>query len=191
MDNYSKQENLRLLKAKIRAMEKANFKSLIVFGGAGTEAMDTVAETLKEEGRVKNKNWFLIEGKVTPFGLYQILFKHRKGHVVVFEDVDSIWAHQRVVDMLKSTLDSHDELTTGWLSQRTRDVSMMSREEKEAYNEKVDQEIRESSDGRIGIKVPSEFFFGGRAIFMSNLPIEKFPDTIKIRSLGIDMTRKR
>lgn len=191
MDNYSKQENLRLLKAKVRAMERANFKSLIVFGCVVAEAMNAISETLREEGRVLNKNWFVIEDRVTPFMLYQVLFKHRKGDILVFEDVDSIWAHQRVVDMLKSTLDSHDERTTGWLSQRTRNVSMMSQEDKEAYNDKIDQEIRESPDGRIGIKFPSEFFFGGRAIFMSNLPIEKFPDTIKIRSLGIDMTRKR
>ena len=191
MDKNSERDNFSRLKARVHAMEKANFKSLIVFGGPIAEAMYAIAETLREEGRVLEKDWFVIKGKVTPFDLYQILFKHRKGDIVVFEDVDSIWAHQRVVDMLKSALDSHNEFTTGWLSQRTRNVSMMSPDEKERYNDRVDQEILESSDGKIGIKFPSEFFFGGKVIFMSKLPIEKFPDTIKIRSLGIDMTRKR
>ena len=190
MDDNSKRDNLRRLKDLVRVMVNAKFKSLIVFGGAGTEAMDTVAETLKEEGRVKNKDWFLIESKVTPFGLYQILFKHRKGHIVVFDHVESIWNHQVVVDMLKPALDAYNEYEVGWLSNRTRNVSMMSREDKEAYNDEVDQEIRESPNGRIGIKFPSEFFFGGRAIFMSNLSKEQFPDTILSRSLGIDMSRK-
>ncbi len=180
---------IHYLKRLVQVIAKTKIKSLIVLGGASAEAMETVSETLTEVGRVQNTDWFVIEGKVTPFMLYQILFKHRKGHVVVFDHVESIWNHQRVVDMLKPALDAYDERTVGWLSQRTRDVFEMSREDKEAYNDKVDQELRESSDGRIGVKFPSEFIFGGKTIFISNLPREKFSDTIRIRSLGIDMTR--
>ena len=189
MNKNSEQDNFGRLKDLVRVMARAIFTSLIVHGGAGAETMDIVAGTLTEEGLVQNKDWFVIEGKVTPFVLYQILFKHRKGDILVFDHVDSIWNHQVVVDMLKSALDSYDVCTVGWLSQRTLNVFRMNGEEKEAYNDKVDQEIRESSNGRIGIKFPSQFIYEGRTIFMSNLPREKFPDTIRSRSLGIDMTR--
>ena len=139
-DKNSEQDNFGRLKDLVRVMARAIFKSLIVHGGAGAETMDIVAGTLTEEGLVQNKDWFVIEGKVTPFVLYQILFKHRKGDILVFDHVDSIWNHQVVVDMLKSALDSYDVCTVGWLSQRTLNVFRMNGEEKEAYNDKVDQE---------------------------------------------------
>ena len=95
MDKNSEQDNFRRLKDLVRVIARTIIKALIVHGGAGTEALDTVAETLNEEGLVQNKDWFVIEGKVTSFVLYQILFKHRKGELLVFKDTDSIWNNQK------------------------------------------------------------------------------------------------
>lgn len=64
---------------------------------------------------------------------------------------------------------------------------MMSREAKEAYNDKVDQEMQESLNDR-KVKLPSEFSYRGKAIFISNLPKERFAPEIRARSLIFDMT---
>lgn len=185
------------LKGLVLVMARTTKKSLIVHGGLGARKMQTVTETLKEEGLVQNKDWFVIEGKVTPFLLYQILFKHRKGDILVFDHVDSIWNHQKAVWMIKYALDDYDDgllrsnydkCIVRWDSTRTRDVFGMTQENKETYNDKVDQKKRESSNDRKTVKLPSEFIFRGKAIFISNLPRSKFaPEILEISSV-IDMT---
>ncbi|MCY3823279.1 MAG: hypothetical protein OXG62_05365 [Nitrospinae bacterium] len=188
---------IHLLKRLVQAMAKTTIKSLIVYGGPGTGKTRTVAETLREEGLVQNEGWFVIRGGVTPFAIYQILFKHRKGDILVFKDIDSIWNNRKAVSMLKYALDDYDDgllrsnydkCIVRWDSTRTRDVFSMTQEGKEKYNEEVDEKIRESSNDRRTVKLPSEFIFRGKAIFISNLPRRKFPPEILEISSKIGLT---
>ncbi len=199
--NPKDQSNLfHILKRLVQAMTKTTKKSLIVYGDPGIGKTNTVTETLKGEGLVQDKDWFVIEGRVTPFMLYQILFQHRKGDILVFRETDSIWNNHKAVWMLKYALDNYDDgllrsndekCFVTWDSTRTRDVFLMSNEEKEAYNDKVDKTLLESSTGRRAKKLPSKFIFRGKAIFISNLERRKFPPEILEISSAIGLTPDR
>lgn len=189
--------SIHILKRLVQVMARTTEKSLIAHGGPGTGKTRTVAETLREEGLVQDKDWFVIEGRVTPFMLYQILFQHRKGDILVFKETDSIWNNRKAVWMLKYALDDYDDgllrsnydkCIVRWDSARTRDVFLMTQEDKEKYNEKVDEKIRESSNDRRTVKLPSEFIFRGKAIFISNLERRKFPPEILEISSKIGLT---
>ncbi len=199
-DAINQNSLIDILKRLVRVMARTTKKSLIVYGGPGTGKTHTVAETLREEGLVQNEDWFVIRGRVTSFALYHFLFKHRKGDLLVFKDTDSIWKNRKAVWMLKYALDDYDDsllrknydkCIVRWDSTRTRDVSRISEEDKEAYNDKVDQKILESRSNAQGIKLPSEFIFRGKAIFISNLPRRKFPPEILEISSVIGLTPDR
>jgi hypothetical protein len=161
--------------------------SLIVYGGAGVGKSFVITETIKGEGLVKNKDWFIIKGKITNSALYQTLFMHREGGLLVFDDTDSVWGDQEAANILKAALDSYDERTISWVSPRTINVSKMSDEEKEEFNASVDERMAENPEDT-KIKLPSEFNFKGRIIFISNLTYDKFDSAVLNRSAKIDMT---
>lgn len=189
--------SIHILKRLVQVMARTTIKSLIVHGGPRTGKTRTVTETLREEGLVQNEDWFVIRGAVSPFAIYRILFKHRKGGILVFKDTDSIWNNRKAVSMLKYALDDYDDgllrsnydkCIVRWDSTRTRDVFLMTQEGKEKYNEKVDEKIRESSNDGRTVKLPSEFIYRGKAIFISNLPRRKFPPEILEISSKIGLT---
>lgn len=160
--------------------------SLIIYGGPGTGKTFVVTQTIKDEGLVKNQDWFLVKGKITTSSLYQTLFMHRKGSLLVFDDTDSVWGDSEAANILKAALDSYDERVISWVSPRTTNVSLMTDEEKEEYNNDIDLKLRENPEGKI--KLPSEFNYDGKIIFISNLPYEKFDSAVLTRSAKIDMT---
>lgn len=160
--------------------------SLIVYGGPGTGKTHTILKTVQEEGLQKNKDWFIVKGKVTTSALYQTLFMHRKNGLLIFDDADSMWGDAEATNILKAALDSYEDRTISWLSPRTTNVSLMSDDEKEDLNDKIDDRLVNDPEGKT--KLPSEFNFNGRIIFISNLPYEKFDTAVLNRSAKIDMT---
>ena len=160
--------------------------SLIIYGGPGTGKTFVVTQTIKDEGLKKNQDWFLIKGKITTSSLYQTLFIHRKGSLLLFDDTDSVWGDSDSANILKAALDSYDERTISWVSPRTTNVSLMTDDAKEEYNDTIDVKLQ--SDPEAKIKLPSEFNYEGKIIFISNLPYEKFDDAVLTRSAKIDMT---
>lgn len=98
---------------------------------------------------------------------------------------NSVWGNQDAANILKAALDSYEERTVSWFSPLTFNVSTLSDEEKERYNEEIDANIG-NPDARI--KYPSEFIYNGRIIFISNLPESKMDSAVLSRSAKIDMT---
>lgn len=160
--------------------------SLIIYGGPGTGKTFVVTQTIKEEGLKKNQDWFLIKGKITTSSLYQTLFMHRKGSLLLFDDTDSVWGDSDSANILKAALDSYDERVISWVSPRTTNVSLMTDDQKEEYNDTIDSKLQ--ADAEAKIKLPSEFVYEGKIIFISNLPYEKFDEAVLTRSAKIDMT---
>lgn len=161
--------------------------SLVIYGGPGIGKSYVVEKTVKEEGLQKNKDFFVIKGRITTSSLYQTLFMHRKGSLLMFDDADSVWGDQDSANLLKAALDSYDVRTISWISNRTVNVSKMTDEAKEEFNQRLDDKLLVDPDDR-SIKFPSSFDFEGRIIFISNLTKDKFDEAILNRSAKIDMT---
>lgn len=178
-----------IMKNLVQLVSRKSRNSLIIYGGPGTGKTYTVTETLKEEGLTKGKDWYVIKGKITTAALYQTLFIHRHGSILVFDDTDSIWGDAEAANILKAALDSYDARTISWLTGRTLNVSKFTDEERAEYEEEVDEKLAKSSDAPDKpIKLPSEFDYDGRIIFISNLPYQKFDSAVLTRSAKIDMT---
>lgn len=175
------------MKSLAKVVARGKRKSLVIVGGAGVGKSYTVFEAIQEEGLEKGKDWYLVKGKITTAALYQTLFMHREGALLVFDDTDSVWGDQDAANILKAALDSYDERIVSWLSARTTNISKMDPKEKEEYLANIDLKMKaDPSDAKI--KLPSEFEYKGRIIFISNLPIDKLDPAVLNRSAKIDMT---
>ena len=174
------------MKSLAQVVARGKRNSLVITGGAGIGKSFTIFETLKEEGMVKNTDWYLIKGKITTASLYQNLFLHRNKTLLVFDDTDSVWGDQDAANILKAALDSYDERFVSWYSARTVNVSKMMDYEKEEFYANIDSEIAKDP-GNPKIKLPSEFEYTGRIIFISNLPQAKLDPAVLNRSAKIDM----
>ncbi|MFA7407845.1 MAG: hypothetical protein WCY93_08545 [Anaerolineaceae bacterium] len=176
-----------ILKSLVKLVSRGSRNSLVVIGGARTGKSHIVVETLKEEGLAKNRDWYIVKGKITTSALYQTLFLHRKGGILVFDDADSMWGDSEASNILKAALDSYDTRTISWISPRTINVSRMPDAEKEQLNDNIDDRLLTNTEDP-KIRMPSEFNYEGRIIFISNLSIDKMDSAVLNRSAKIDMT---
>lgn len=174
------------LSALTRVVARGAKKALVIIGGAGIGKTHTVTETLHDEGLVKGEDWFMIKGKITTASLYQTLFMHRKGKLLVFDDTDSVWGDQDAANILKAALDSYPVREISWSSAKTMNVARWEKYKREEYEEKID-EMLESGEVETP-KFPSSFEYTGSIIFISNLSKDKFDSAVLNRSAKIDMT---
>jgi hypothetical protein len=177
-----------ILSDLVKLVRRKNRNALLVYGGPGTGKTYTVTNTLKAEGYEKNRDWFLVKGRITTPALYQTLFMHREDHLLVFDDTDSIWNDDDASNVLKAALDSYEERTISWMTKNTVNVSLMSEREKHDFCQEVDAELAANPNESYKVKLPSEFEYRGRIIFISNLPYKKFDTAVMTRSAKIDMT---
>lgn len=174
------------MKSLIQVVCRKKRNSLIITGGAGIGKSYTVLQTIGEEGLQKNRDWFLIKGRITTAALYQMLYMHRKNALLVFDDTDSVWGDQDAANVLKAALDSSDERTVSWNSTRTVNLSKMSEDDRENFYDELDAKL-DTDPGDNKIKYPSEFEYEGRIIFISNLDQSKLDPAVMNRSTKIDM----
>ena len=174
-----------IMRDLVRLVARKNRNALLIYGGPGIGKTFNVTATLKEEGLKKNQDWYLVKGKITTAALYQTLFMHRDGKIIVFDDTDSVWNDAEASNILKAALDSYDERTISWSSSRTVNVGKMSAEDIANLEADIDEKL-ESDPTKV--KFPSEFEFKSRIIFISNLAREKFDQAVLSRSAKIDMT---
>jgi hypothetical protein len=170
----------------VKVVSRGAKNSLVITGGAGIGKSYVVTETVKTEGLTKGQDYFVIKGKITTASLYQTLFMHRHGALLIFDDCDSVWNDQDSANILKAALDSYDVRTISWISARTVNVSRMSDDDKKAFNDNLDLKIAADPDDR-SIKFPSEFDYEGKIIFISNLKMKDMDDAVLNRSAKIDM----
>lgn len=159
--------------------------SLMIVGGPGIGKTHTVLEVIKGCGLRDRTDYTIAKGKVTPAALYRTLFlNHDK--LVIFDDTDSIWGDGDAVNILKAALDSYDVRQVTWFSSQTTNLSTMTKDEAADYVNNIRATL--ASDPEARVKLPAEFNFTGRVIFISNLPKSKLDTAVISRSLTIDMT---
>jgi hypothetical protein len=127
-----------------RATAKGINRAMIVSGPAGigkSKGVETAAEEIVGD-------FAHIKGYIRPTGLYKTLYANRnKGKLIVFDDIDSIFADDTCLNLLKAACDSSDVRKISWLSNA----------------------IMEDEDGE---EIPSSFVFEGSVIFITNICFE-------------------
>ena len=96
------------LEEYLLAFSKGHLNLLIIIGSGGLAKSRTVRSILGAEAC-----W--IEGNATPFGMYLKLYHHRDQFVVI-DDVDSLYADQSGVRLLKTLCQTEREKTVSWQS---------------------------------------------------------------------------
>lgn len=182
---YSADDLFRKLAAAVEIVAKGFRPSLVITGTAGAGKSHLVMDALKKAGLTRGSGYVLVKGKTTPAALYHTLFMNRN-RLLVFDDTDSVWDNPDSVSILKAALDSYSQRTVSWVTTRTVNVSKLSRKEQKKMIRQTDATL--DKDPAASVRLPSEFDFEGRIIFISNLSREKLDDAVLSRSMVVDVT---
>jgi len=137
--------------------------SLVVTGSGGLGKSHTVLNTLRDMG-LKEDTIGTIDGDfvfVKGYSTPRNLYTtlfHENGKVIVLDDLDNIFRDPIGSNILKAALDSNGKRIISWGAES-------------------------KDDG-----VPSRFEFTGSIIFISNLEMSKFPQSLLSRSMLVDLT---
>lgn len=185
IDPMSAEELFDDLERLIKMVVKRARPSLMVIGGPGTGKTKTITDVVAAAGLKKGVDWVMIKGKMAPLSLYSTLFLNN-GKLTIFDDTDSVWGNEDSINILKAALDSSPIRLVSWSSDRTQAVAHMTDEEKAAYNAKLSDALAE--DPSTKMKLPSEFDYDGRIIFISNKSKKELDPAVLNRSMFIDMS---
>ncbi len=139
-----------------------------------THNTNVVTETLASYGMAPGNAYIKISGDISTAGLYQTMFINRH-KLILFDDCDGVFKDPDSMNMLKAALDTYEK----------REISNM----KKTYYDStgmtdLDIEIKYEQDPN---KLPNQFLFDGKIIFISNLPESKFDKALISRSLHVDV----
>ena len=185
VDPITAEELFDDLERLVKMVVKGARPSLVVIGGPGTGKTKTITDTVNAAGLKKGPQWVMVKGKAAPLALYSTIFLNKE-KLILFDDTDSVWANDDSVNILKAALDSSPVRTVSWASTATQAVTHMTDEEKAEYEQRVFDELQ--ADPSAKVKLPGEFDFGGRIIFISNMPKKELDPAVLNRSMFIDMT---
>jgi len=170
----------------VKMVGKGIQKSLLITGMAGIGKTYTVTKEVTNMLGPKGDKWILVKGKTSPLGLYSTLFLNRD-KLIVFDDIDSVFANKDTVNMIKAAVDSYDERVISWISPITVDISKLDDESVQKLYDDIEEKL-ETDPTNSKIKYPNQFPFTGRVIFISNIHESKMDAAIKSRSFVIDIT---
>lgn len=159
-------EAIKLYTAQV-AWKQSN--SLIICGAPGLGKTFDVEDTLKK----MHIDYVPVSGDITTSGLYEILFLNRD-KLIVFDDMDSVFDSKESINILKAVLDTKPK----------RKVSRILKIHFDSFT-MTDEEIQEEYE-KTG-KLPKQFEFTGRIIFITNIPGEKLDPALISRSLFVDV----
>lgn len=185
IDPISAEELFDDLERLVKMVVKGARPSLVVIGGPGTGKTKTITDTVNAAGLKKGPQWVMVKGKAAPLALYSTIFMNKE-KLIIFDDTDSVWGNEDSVNILKAALDSSPIRTVSWASSATQAVTHMTDEEKAQYEQRVFDQLEE--DPAAKVKLPGEFDFGGRIIFISNMAKKELDPAVLNRSMFIDMT---
>lgn len=163
--------------------------SLIITGLSGLgKTYDT--EKALQDTRTDYK---AITGGVSTSGLYDVLFRYHD-KLILFDDCDSVFKSTDSVNMLKGALDSKKirtlsrEIATHFATDGMTMKDILG-------NHKGDKSIMDNPhlfDEKLEDKMPKNFNFTGRIVFISNLDGDEFDSALITRAsahIDIQMTR--
>ncbi len=109
----------QLLAHHVRMVARRMSHALFVFGSqGGLGKTRTILHTLEEE----ETEPILVNSHVTPLALYSMLYQYSNDAVVVFDDVDSMFASTAHLGLLRSALWGSPRIVTYGSSQLPRDL---------------------------------------------------------------------
>lgn len=161
-----------------RRLAAGAFNSLMVSGRAGTGKTFSVTKALQDEGLREDDDFIVVSGAVSVIMMYKKLFQYRN-QVLVFDDCDAVFRDETGRNILKAALDT----------KKIRRISYLKKTglvfDPKDFENDPEGEFLAIENGL----VPGYFDFGGRVIFISNLPKDKAdPDgAIRSRSILIDV----
>lgn len=151
-----------------------------------TGKTQTVEETLHGIGLSDGNGYFKNAGSASPFGIYEMLYKNRKG-IILFDDSDGALADQDGRNLIKAATDTKKIRKLAWSKKNSKlydpvqGIPQTKRAGKAAARDEdeddfgdldIDDDMEDKKD-----MIPSYFEFEGRIIFISNLSLNKLdPD---------------
>lgn len=131
----------RVMDRMVDATVGGKNRAVIVSGPPGVGKSHGVLQSLAD---LDESRYAVVKGFVRPTGLYKTLYEHREaGHVVVFDDADSIFFDDVSLNILKAACDSTRARRLSWLA-----------------------ETRMEDEG--GDRLPRSFEFKGSVVFLTN-----------------------
>lgn len=117
------------------------------------------------------------KGDITKSGLYETLFVNN-GKLLVFDDCDAVFQDTDSVNLLKSALDT----------KKNREISRILKTHYDSkgltYKEMIDKYNKDK-------KLPKQFVYNGRCIFITNIDGDKMDKALVSRSLHVDVKLTR
>ena len=186
---------------KMATEEDDLVRSIMIQAGPGIGKSFNILRILEEWKGGNNDRYFrfLSGGGVTPFVLYEALYKARDGGVVVLDDNDKFLDIAEAMNLLKTALDSSERRVLDWpkMNQKVYNAgAMLAKAEKTAKAElraykkatgKTEVDAEDENKGSVDFprsvdeiyeeltayRVPDEFEFNGSMIFITNLPMQE------------------
>lgn len=136
--------------------------SMFLTGVSGIGKTHLILKMLQRNELKNNEDYVIIKGHSSPFGLYSTLYWNQS-NLVIFDDCDKAFENEISANILKAALDSYDKRIVSWVS-RT---------------------IPKESD------IEDRFEFTGQIIFISNKLITQVDDSIRTRTLCVNLFMNR
>jgi len=143
--------------------------SLVISGLPGLGKTWDVEDTLKN----MHIDFVPVAGDITTAGLYEILFLNRD-KLILFDDMDSVYDSKESVNLLKAVLDTKPK----------RKVSRILKTHFDSFT-MTDDQIQKTYE-ETG-KLPKQFEFTGRIIFITNMSGDELDEALISRSLFVDV----
>ena len=165
---------MQLATGKAKTINDSPTNSLIVSGLAGLGKTFEVTDALKN----LNIPYVINKGDLSAAGLFEHLLKNRR-KLIVFDDCNSVFdPKDDAYIILLSALDTYNVRTISRIVQTHFDVTGMS-------DEQIDAKYKETG------KLPKEFNFDGKVIFITNVPGDKIGPAVISRSIQVDVKLNR
>lgn len=187
-EHVSFSDSIDHLKGLVEGIIKGSFNALFVAGKGGTGKTQTVEDTLAAAGLTDGNGYFKNTGTASPFGIYEMLYKHRNG-IILFDDSDGALSDQDGRNIIKAATDTKKQRKLAWSKKNAKlfdpdrgppkpkgkkkggrdDIDIDNIDD---FEDDIDDTLEEPTD-----MIPSHFNFEGRIIFISNMQLDKLdPD---------------
>ena len=134
--------------------------SMIISGEGGLGKTYTVMNMVRKAGLVEDVDYVRVAGFTTPKALYRTLYVYNE-KTLIFDDCDAAFRDPTSANILKAALDSSKRRRISWYTERA---------------------------GGGEDSLPEYFDFEGKVIFITNIPLNKFADSLRSRSYCIDLS---
>jgi len=187
VDRVTFAESLEHLEGLTTGLIKGSFNALFVAGRGGTGKTQTVEDTFAEHGLSDGQGYYKLTGSASPIGIYTTLYKNRNG-IVMFDDCDGALETQDGRNIIKAATDTKKSRKVAWGKKSSsmydpadgtpkKKGKGKTSDDDEDLSDDDGAEHEDSNDDGDSDRIPNNFEFTGRVLFISNLPLNKLdPD---------------